>query len=502
MSKNPSPVSVGVKSDRAILDRFIHQAQPDAVGAVHNSMPIDLSALRLQRILGLILLMILGSGSLAQDPLRIDGTPATSGCLSIGEHHPNPDLAESPMLRQLVGIAGMLNARDLSKLRRTLGPESELDQDHEIIGTLQLSRGDASSMLPIARLTTGKLALITPGTNHASVIDQKTIDSLELDHAMLSGIERIDLRKPTRSRINQLKHFESPVVLDSKTRRVRFKQLYPDLTRSIDDERMRVRLPARSEDDVLPGILVWVSPTPNGAIPQIFHNACDELNLIAVGVDHNGNQRSLTDRLQVHLDSITTIQSHYLTDPRRVYITGMSGGGRCSTILQLAFPDIFMGAVPIVGMDSYHRAPTGKPNEYWPERLARPGARWFRMLKERRIAGITGSMDFNEPEMSIRTEQMLDDNLDIRLDVIEGMGHTMPSAEQFADALQWVDQLQQERVNTAESKASEDLDSFLSKYGTELSSVPVARKQLIQITIDAPWSNAAWKAAALLGVHE
>tara|TARA_R110000868_G_scaffold411617_1_gene706154 strand:+ start:237283 stop:238689 length:1407 start_codon:yes stop_codon:yes gene_type:complete len=468
-------------------------------------MAIDLSALRLQLILGLILLAVLVSGSVAEDPLRVDGSPATSGCLCIGEpipSPPNPDLAESLMLRQIAGIAGMLDARDLSKLRRTLGPESELDQDHEIIGTLVLSRGDATSTLSIARLSIGKLALITPGSNLASVIDPSTLAALELDHAMLDGIERIDLREPTRSRADELKHFESPIVLDSKTRRARFKQLYPELTRTLDDERMRVRLPARSEHDGLPGILVWVSPTPNGAIPVIFNHACDELNLIAVGVDNNGNKRSLTDRLQIHLDSITTIQSHYQTDPRRVYITGMSGGGRCSSILQLAFPDIFMGAVPIVGMDSYHRAPTGKPNEYWPERLARPGARWFRLLRERRIAAITGSMDFNEPEMTIRTQQMLDDKLDIRLDVIKGMGHTMPSSEQFADAIRWVDALQQERIQSAARDAQESLDSYISRWGTDPATETVARKLLIKITIDAPWSDAAWEAAGLLGVHE
>jgi dienelactone hydrolase len=240
----------------------------------------------------------------------------------------------------------------------------------------------------------------------------------------------------------------------------------------------------------------------NGQIPRIFHEACDELNLIAIGVDNNGNARELTDRLQTHLDSIATIQAHYRIDPRRVYVTGMSGGGRCSSILQLAFPDVFMGAVPIVGLDSYHRTPTGSEGKYWPERLAKPAARWFRLLKHRRFAAITGTMDFNAPEMRTRTQQMKQDNINIRLDIIEGMGHTMPSSEQFHEALKWVDELQQEQIKAAADEAKRALDNFLKRSKGGLATDTKDRIVLIQITIDAPWSEAAWEAARLLGIED
>jgi poly(3-hydroxybutyrate) depolymerase len=111
-------------------------------------------------------------------------------------------------------------------------------------------------------------------------------------------------------------------------------------------------------------------------------------------------------------------------------------------------------------------------------------------------------MDFNAPEMRTRSKQMADDKINIRLDVIEGMGHTMPSSEQFSDSLTWVDALQRERIESAQEKAQRALEGYLNRLGPGLAEDPKARKILIQITIDAPWSKAAWDAARLLGVEE
>jgi hypothetical protein len=124
------------------------------------------------------------------------------------------------------------------------------------------------------------------------------------------------------------------------------------------------------------------------------------------------------------------------------------------------------------------------------------------MLEERRFACISGTMDFNAPEMEKRTAQMQADGLDVRLDMIEGMGHTMPSAEQFADALRWVDELQQLKIKQATQEAADMLSKLKERFGDEIRTLPLARKQLIQITIEAPWSDAAWEAAQLLGLEE
>jgi Prolyl oligopeptidase family len=435
--------------------------------------------------------------------LWIGSKPALGGVLTMKSEPMDADLAASGMLRDLGKIAGVLDAKDLGRFRREISEAVKLSDGLQSIGVLQLVRTGETKVLTIAKDPAGLLYLLDEkAPSQGNFLDDKTLDAIGLDRAMLSGIDREQTQEQLRSGRLNLPYFESTTQLDGKTRRARLKRQYPELTRKLDEEQMQLRLPVNQKSKELPGVLVWVSPTPNGQIPRIFYEACDELNLIAIGVDNNGNQRELTNRLQIHLDSIATVQAYFRIDPRRVYITGMSGGGRCSGILQLGFPDVFMGAVPIVGLDTYHRTPTGKAGEAWPERLAKPSGRWFRMLKERRFACITGTMDFNAPEMEKRVAQMQADGLNARLDMIDGMGHTMPSSDQFASAIRWVDELQRELIEEASTKASDQLATILDRYEDDVASDPKARKQLIKITMDAPWSDAAWEAAELLGVSE
>ncbi|MFK7758618.1 MAG: hypothetical protein AB8C13_01580 [Phycisphaerales bacterium] len=486
--------------------------------SAHNDLHTHSSLLTSLMLLLSLILCLLCSVANAQlkpqsSPYSIEGKPATQAVLTIGSRPSPSDIARSPMLRELANIAAVWDAKDLSKLRRSTGSPFLIAEPYSVLGTLELSRTSSSTYVSIITLDGEAdpdsdqqplLYILTISQDEAWAhrISPEVLGHIPVNERMLRSIQYKDPHRSVGQGVYTQPYFESPTILDTKVIKSRIRQRYPDLTRTLSEENLRVRTPRPSAgDDQLPGILVWISPTPNGQIPQTLHDACDELNLIAVGADNNGNPRSLTDRLQIHLDSITTIQTHYQTDPRRVYVTGMSGGGRCSSILQLAFPDIFMGAVPIVGLDSYHRTPTGAPNRYYPERLSKPSARWMRLLKDRRFACITGSMDFNEPEMQTRSAQMKKDKLKIRLDVIDGMGHTMPSPAQFTDALTWVDELQSKRISRAQEQAAQDLESCLSRYEDPAEDLK-ARTLLIQITIDAPWSLPAYEAARILGFEQ
>ena len=449
--------------------------------------------------------------------LSIEGKPATEAVIWVGDQKfDHSDIALSPMLRALTNIAGHLDARALATLRRSFDDPIELVGAKTPLATVRLMRSTGSVEHPVVRMASGQIMLLDQEEQSLGrMLDPAIFAEIGLDLSVFNGTKKLDPREPIRA---ELRHFQSAVLLEPKLRKVRFKHNYPQLTRDLDHERYRIRLPVAQstaqpttqatdqQPGSLPGVLIWISPTPSGQIPGMFSKACDELNLIAVGVDNNGNGRELTDRLQNHFDSLATVAAHYQIDERRVYVTGMSGGGRCSSILQLAFPDVFTGAVPIVGLDSYHKTPTGERGMFWPARQGRPDARWFKMLADRRIAAITGTMDFNAPEMRKRTQQMKDDRIVIRLDVIEGMGHTMPSPDQFLDALSWVDELQQENIKEHEDKAMQLLDRIKKQHERRrddqpLAQSPAARKQLIRITIDAPWSPAAWEAAQILGIE-
>lgn len=450
-------------------------------------------------LLACFLLMVIASGVSmgADDPFRVDSKPPTGGLVTRSTGYPPEDFLGSEMLRTLSGVLGELETRDFITLRRGLGKPNEFPIHTEPFAVIHMTRS-GSDPVPVGCYVHDdgrySVRVLNDPDALSSDIDPSVLDSkirLPAPAPQLpAGDEEQDLRfaltKP---------YLASPITLDTKTRRTRFRANYPDLTRELDNETMQVRFP-RGFDPAKPsGILVWISPGEDGRPPRIFESICDELGLICVGIDQNGNQRPLTDRLQLHLDSIETLGARYRIDRERVYLTGMSGGGRCSGILQCSFPEVFAGAVPIVGLDSYHNAPTGESKKYWPARIGKPSPRWFKLLKDRRIAAITGSVDFNEPEMQIRTDLMTKDGLQVRLDIIEGMGHAMPTSEQFADALRWADEPRRDAFSENLNRAQEKLDAIQGSDPED----PMTRESLIEITKLAPWTAPAWEAAQLLG---
>lgn len=433
----------------------------------------------------------------SDDPFRINGKPPTGGIVTTTSELPSADLIESSMLRELSGVLGELSARDFLLLRRSLGGPIEDAELAEPYAVVHMTRSGADpAAIGFFALDEQRVAVRSLADPDAPIFELAISDT----HGPITPRDApapptaISNESERRSELAK-PYLPSPITLDRATRRARFRANYPDLTRSLESETMQLRLPNGFDATTPTGILIWISPTDDGRPPRIFESVCDELGLICIGIDSNGNNRPLSDRLQLHLDSIETLASRYRIDRERVYLTGMSGGGRCAGILQCAFPDVFAGAVPIVGLDSYHNAPTGERNKRWPARIGKPSPRYFKLLRERRIAAITGSVDFNEPEMRIRRDLMSKDGLQIRLDVIEGMGHTMPTSEQFADALRWVDEPRRDAIAQSRVRAQESLDALALSDPDD----PKTREALIEITTIAPWSDPAWEAAVMLG---
>ncbi len=455
---------------------------------------------RRSQLHALVLLMLLSCPLQAGDPFRVQSKPPTGGYITQSSKPIETVFIDNRMLRELGGYLGQLNTRDFVALRRGLGNPSLESVATEPMAYIHMSRKGLDDSLAEVHQASDGSYLVRNITDEGKffTIDAQVIESritLPIDNPQFPADtteldRRFELAPP---------HTGSPITLTTKVVRSRIRANYPRLSRTLGQETMQARFPQGFDPDTPLGVLIWISPSESGSPPRIFEAICDELGLICVGVDNNGNTRPLTDRLQNHLDSIATLDARFRIDHQRIYLTGMSGGGRCSGILQCSFPEIFAGAVPIVGLDTYHNAPTGKEGKYWPARLGKPSAKWFKLLKQRRIAAITGTADFNEPEMIVRRDLMKRDKLQIKLIDIEGMGHTMPTSEQFADALRWVDEPQRETLEGKLLEAQGLLDTFKQNYLDPDPADPEQRSELIEITAAAPWSAPAWEAARLLG---
>ena len=435
-------------------------------------------------------------------PMQIDGRVPRSGLITSSPKPIPEGLEDIEMLKDSLGLIDVLEPKAFSAINRIadqIDPETPIAQHDDTPIYLHIRRGTSSAVLAMHRPDDDTLLILDPAAPQRRwTIRRDVFDRLGIN---LDEPKPRDMFAPTNDALSlelPQPHAESSIVLDPGTVRSRIRQNFPRLTRVLGQETFRVRLPSNYQPESPAGVLVWISPNENGRIPTIFEPICDELGLIAIGVDNNGNKREITDRLQNHLDSIETLAQHANINRQRIYLTGMSGGGRCSGILQLAFPKHFAGAVPIVGLDTYHNAPTGNGNQYWPKRVGKPTGANLRLLKERRIRSITGSADFNEPEMTLRTKLLQDDGIDAQIDVIVGMAHTMPSAEQFSTALKWVDEPYQNRIERAKTQAQTILDETSEMDPT----LPAVRRRLIEVIHLLPYSDLAWQAAGRLGYHK
>lgn len=318
---------------------------------------------------------------------------------------------------------------------------------------------------------------------------------------------RGDFSDPDADRLARNFHLEPPYtpgryVLDKQTLGERL--LAGGVTkidgtdRVLEEEKLEARLPAGYSPRRPAGLLVWVSPGNSGDVPRTFWPAIDSLNLVCIGASGSGNLRSAVDRYQLVFDAIATASRKFHIDSRRVYITGMSGGGKVSSILQGCFPEVFAGAVPIVGLSCYDPIPTGTGGFYRAD-YERPKSPIFNLFKTRRMAAITGRKDFNQVPVQQGVALMQRDGLQAKLFDVSNLGHEMPPPEKFTEAISWVDEPYQKIRTKEEADAKKAMDAYRSKYG-ERKPDEAGKKMLFKVMEVGAWTEGAWEAAEALGL--
>lgn len=327
-------------------------------------------------------------------------------------------------------------------------------------------------------------------------LDERRFEIFSADWPELR-VPFVDVAPPEAGSLMELAkpYTPSPITLDADTLRLRVfgrsaAGSFP--LRNLAEESFFVRFPTAFDARRPLGLLVWIAAVDDPQPPlEVLAPACDEHGLVLVSIANAGNTREIANRLQLVLDAVTNVRARVPIDPARIYLSGISGGGRCASILWACFPETFTGAVPIVGLDSYRPAPTGT-GRAWAASYIRPSGKRLSTLRPHRLAVISGENDFNFTEISVRIADLQQDGLDVRLVDQQGMGHEMPTPTTFAEALAWVDEPAVQAAAEAHEKAGKLLERAKSEDGER------RQRLLIRIIDDAPWSDAAWEAIDLL----
>jgi hypothetical protein len=123
------------------------------------------------------------------------------------------------------------------------------------------------------------------------------------------------------------------------------------------DESFAVHVPRHYAGKKPFGLIVYIDPGDlGGRMIKAYHKVLNRHNLIWVGANKAGNQREVIHRVGLSLDAIHNMTRQYNIDPNRVYVCGMSGGGRISSWVGMGYPEVVAGTFPFCGVNYSKRS--------------------------------------------------------------------------------------------------------------------------------------------------
>jgi hypothetical protein len=174
----------------------------------------------------------------------------------------------------------------------------------------------------------------------------------------------------------------------------------------------------------------------DGAIPPELRPVFDERHLIWIAPNEAGNGRHIFPRAGLALDAALNIARAYHVDRDRVFVSGLSGGGRMAAMLAIDYSDVFAGGFPIIGVTTYQSIPLESDPTQLVPRFPTPAQDILDRARRHPFVIMTGSGDFNREECRLTAQAHARDGFrDLHFLDIEGMGHEMPSVEDFTRGL-------------------------------------------------------------------
>jgi hypothetical protein len=178
-------------------------------------------------------------------------------------------------------------------------------------------------------------------------------------------------------------------------------------------------------DDPNPGVVVFVSPTNSGEPPEGWLALLQQKRLSWVAADGFGNQQPSAQRVLVAIMGRSLAERSAALDRKRIYVGGMSGGGRIASMTAPRFPQLFSGGLYIVGAN------------FWMPEVAQL-KQW---AAANRYVFITGDKDFNRRDMKSVYSRYRRKGLNSSLFMdIPGYAHEYPSVEQLGQAIDFLDE--------------------------------------------------------------
>jgi len=218
-------------------------------------------------------------------------------------------------------------------------------------------------------------------------------------------------------------------------------------------ESFEVFVPPAYKPDTPYGLMVFINSGDNGDNNGNFKPLLEKNNIIWIGANKGGNERTPLHRVGLALDSVHNIRKMYNIDPERIYLSGISGGGRAGSGLAPAYPEVFNGVIYLIGCN--------------PNQAKAPPQYADRQKRLNSYVFMTGTKDFNKPGTNDVLKQYKSMKYERTLYLkVPDMGHDMPPTDWLAKAIAYLDEPLSAAAKAAMAQAQDQ--EKREKYGQAL----------------------------------
>lgn len=199
-----------------------------------------------------------------------------------------------------------------------------------------------------------------------------------------------------------------------------------------------VFVPEGYDPDRPAGLMVYISPTRSGKIPRGWKDVMERRNMIWVAANKSGNRVLVPRRVVYAIVAPTLIRADYNIDPERIYLSGLSGGGKMASMVATDHAHLFKGAIYNCGVDFWDKHP--------PKR--------YEQIKQNHYVFVTGTLDQAlEPTKKVFGQYRDAGIENSLLMVIPEMTHKNPNSYDFDEAIGYLDS----RLDAAAGSESDSL---------------------------------------------
>jgi len=204
-----------------------------------------------------------------------------------------------------------------------------------------------------------------------------------------------------------------------------------------------LHIPAGYDGKEAYGLITFINASSRMELPAGWESVLEEKKLIFVAPQNAGNDLpSLAPRLGLGVAGAQAVIRDYKIDPKRVYVSGFSGGARCATILGFYASDLFNGVIALCGANFHEAVPRKEATAEGEYGVQPASPDEVRDAKRKvRFAIVTGETDWRRGNIAdVFHGGYEKQKFHARLWEVPGLGHAICSPETLREAVEFLEE--------------------------------------------------------------